>query len=179
MEVCTLRSLLLTLTSNSYALMPTKFGISISRGSFPPRWDVHGLLHWALQHAQDARDKTEEICQQVSTQAAIPSADRFTSLCSVPPPPPSPLQYLDANKPPSPTDRYIYKSGEERRVRDTSVPRQRGPLMDEIRAWLDGASRDELKRLPQMLRATQLSAMAEKLEKRLEEIKQGGNCSSV
>ena len=100
-------------------------------------------------------------------------------LSVLPPPPPSPLQYLDANKPPSPSDRYIYKSGEERRVRDTSVPRQRGPLMDEIRAWLDGASRDELKRLPQMLRATQLSAMAEKLEKRLEEIKQGGNCSSV
>ncbi|XP_030249426.1 tumor necrosis factor receptor superfamily member 6B-like [Sparus aurata] len=75
--------------------------------------------------------------------------------------------------------RYIYKSGEARRVRDTSVPRQRGLLMDEIRGWLAEASRDQLKRLPEMLRATQLTAMADKLDKRLEEIRQGGNCSSV
>lgn len=51
--------------------------------------------------------------------------------------------------------------------------------MDEIRGWLAEASRDQLKRLPEMLRATQLTAMADKLDKRLEEIRQGGNCSSV
>ncbi|XP_073341541.1 tumor necrosis factor receptor superfamily member 11B-like [Pagrus major] len=74
--------------------------------------------------------------------------------------------------------RYIHKSG-ERHDMHTPVSRQRGPLMDEIRAWLAGASQEQLKRLPEMLRATQLTAMAEKLEKRLEEIKQSPNCISV
>lgn len=68
--------------------------------------------------------------------------------------------------------RYIHKSGVERRTRGTTVPRQRGPLLDEIRAWLAEAPIEQLRDLPKMLRDTQLTAVAEKLENRLNEIKQ-------
>ncbi|XP_058504190.1 tumor necrosis factor receptor superfamily member 6B-like [Solea solea] len=53
-----------------------------------------------------------------------------------------------------------------------SVPRQRGPLQQEIRAWLARAPEDQLRKLPQMLKASQLSCMADNLETRLMEIKQ-------
>ncbi|XP_028281528.1 tumor necrosis factor receptor superfamily member 6B [Parambassis ranga] len=68
--------------------------------------------------------------------------------------------------------RYIYKSGEERSTRDTNLPKQRGPLMDHIRMWLGEAREEDLKKLPLMLKATQLNTMAEKLLKRFNEIKQ-------
>ncbi|XP_022609196.1 tumor necrosis factor receptor superfamily member 6B-like [Seriola dumerili] len=55
---------------------------------------------------------------------------------------------------------------------EKAVPKQRGPLLNQIRAWLAQAPEDQLRKLPQMLRASQLSSVAEKLEKRLLEIKQ-------
>ncbi|XP_042278605.1 tumor necrosis factor receptor superfamily member 6B-like [Thunnus maccoyii] len=67
--------------------------------------------------------------------------------------------------------RYIRKSGEE------TLPQHKGPLLDEIREWLDKASVEELKKLPEMLKAVQLNSMTEKLEKRLDEIEQTLNCS--
>ncbi|XP_044063130.1 tumor necrosis factor receptor superfamily member 6B-like [Siniperca chuatsi] len=73
--------------------------------------------------------------------------------------------------------RYIHKPRDKRCIGGT-VPRQRGPLLDQIRAWLAQAPTIELIKLPQMLRATQLSSMAEKLEKRLHEIEQQNpNCT--
>ncbi|XP_026225910.1 tumor necrosis factor receptor superfamily member 11B-like isoform X2 [Anabas testudineus] len=64
--------------------------------------------------------------------------------------------------------RYIHKS----------VPKQRGPLMDEIRDWLAQAPEEELWKVPEMLKASTLSSMAEKLEKRFNEIQeQSTNCS--
>ncbi|XP_041799039.1 tumor necrosis factor receptor superfamily member 6B-like [Chelmon rostratus] len=68
--------------------------------------------------------------------------------------------------------RYIHKSGEVRRVRGAGIPRQRGPLLDQIRRWLAEAPEEQLKKLPEMLRATQLGYMAEKLESRLHEVQQ-------
>lgn len=61
-----------------------------------------------------------------------------------------------------PFNRYIVKS----------VPRQRGPLMQHIKAWLAEAPEEKLRKLPQMLRASQLNSVAEKLEKSLQEIEQ-------
>ncbi|XP_069393293.1 tumor necrosis factor receptor superfamily member 6B-like [Paralichthys olivaceus] len=58
--------------------------------------------------------------------------------------------------------RYIVKS----------VPRQRGPLLLLIRGWLAQAPEEQLRKLPQMLKASNLNSVAEKLEKRLMEIKQ-------
>ncbi|XP_071324750.1 tumor necrosis factor receptor superfamily member 6B-like [Trachinotus anak] len=55
---------------------------------------------------------------------------------------------------------------------DKSVPRQRGPLLHQIREWLAEAPEEQLRKVPQMLKASQLSSMADKLEKRLLEIKQ-------
>ncbi|XP_010730678.3 tumor necrosis factor receptor superfamily member 6B [Larimichthys crocea] len=73
--------------------------------------------------------------------------------------------------------RYI-RSGQDRRIRDTVLPKQRGPLLDQIKAWLNEASLEQLKKLPEMLRATQLTVMADKLEKRLSEIQQQtSNCT--
>ncbi|AWO96889.1 putative tumor necrosis factor receptor superfamily member 11B-like [Scophthalmus maximus] len=61
---------------------------------------------------------------------------------------------------------------------DKSVPRQRGPLLLQIRAWLAQAPEEQLRKLPQMLQMSQLSSMAEKLQKRLLEIKlQSPGCS--
>ncbi|TKS81834.1 Tumor necrosis factor receptor superfamily member 6B [Collichthys lucidus] len=74
-------------------------------------------------------------------------------------------------------DSYI-RSGQDRRIRDTVLPKQRGPLLDQIKAWLNDASVEQLKKLPGMLRDTQLTAMADKLEKRLSEIQQQtSNCT--
>ncbi|XP_039973303.1 tumor necrosis factor receptor superfamily member 6B-like [Xiphias gladius] len=58
------------------------------------------------------------------------------------------------------------------------VPRQRGPLLHQIRAWLSQATEEQLKKLPQMLKASQLNSIAEKLDRRLLEIQQlSHNCS--
>uniref|UniRef100_A0A3Q4B1H3 TNFR-Cys domain-containing protein n=1 Tax=Mola mola TaxID=94237 RepID=A0A3Q4B1H3_MOLML len=57
-------------------------------------------------------------------------------------------------------------------IRRPRAPKQRGPLMDQIKTWLSEAPVEQLKKLPHMLKATQLNSMAEKLEKALHEIQQ-------
>lgn len=70
--------------------------------------------------------------------------------------------------------KYILTSSEERR----SLPKQREPLMDHIIDWLAKAPEEKLRKIPDMLRASDLTSMAEKLKKRLHEIKQQNpNCS--
>ncbi|XP_056142793.1 tumor necrosis factor receptor superfamily member 6B-like [Lampris incognitus] len=62
------------------------------------------------------------------------------------------------------------KRKENRRLLGEVIPAKgRGCLLGHIRAWLAKASKDQLQSLPQMLRACQLSALAEKLEKKLME----------
>ncbi|XP_019219868.1 tumor necrosis factor receptor superfamily member 11B isoform X1 [Oreochromis niloticus] len=70
--------------------------------------------------------------------------------------------------------KYILTSSEER----CSLPKQREPLMDHIIDWLAKAPEEKLRKIPDMLRASELNSMAEKLKKRLHEIKQQNpNCS--
>uniref|UniRef100_A0A667ZCV8 TNFR-Cys domain-containing protein n=1 Tax=Myripristis murdjan TaxID=586833 RepID=A0A667ZCV8_9TELE len=52
------------------------------------------------------------------------------------------------------------------------VARDRSPLLDQITAWLAQAPEEQLRKLPQMLRALQLSSLADKLEGRFNEIQQ-------
>ncbi|XP_041648534.1 tumor necrosis factor receptor superfamily member 6B-like isoform X2 [Cheilinus undulatus] len=84
--------------------------------------------------------------------------------------------FLTTHKMPIPkirkfVSRYILRSAEERR------PRHRSHLMDNIRAWLAEATHEQLRQLPGMLRAVQLTSLLEKLETRLNEIKQQSpNC---
>uniref|UniRef100_A0A3B4ZWL8 Tumor necrosis factor receptor superfamily member 6B-like n=1 Tax=Stegastes partitus TaxID=144197 RepID=A0A3B4ZWL8_9TELE len=53
-----------------------------------------------------------------------------------------------------------------------------GSLLDQIKGWLSTSPEQELRKLPQMLKDCQLSSTAEKLEARLNEIKQQSpNCS--
>lgn len=60
----------------------------------------------------------------------------------------------------------------------TTVPKHRGPLQHQIKAWLAKAPVEQLKKVPEMLKASQLSSMAERLEKRVREIEQQApNCS--
>ncbi|KAM7382641.1 hypothetical protein PAMP_002364 [Pampus punctatissimus] len=67
--------------------------------------------------------------------------------------------------------RYIQKSGEK------SCSKQRGPLIKAIKEWVYQAPVEELKKVPQMLKALQNNSMTEKLEKRIEEIEQQAtNC---
>ncbi|XP_068591790.1 tumor necrosis factor receptor superfamily member 6B-like [Cebidichthys violaceus] len=68
--------------------------------------------------------------------------------------------------------RYIHKSEEG------TLPKQRGPLMDQIRAWLAQAPEEQLKALPKMLQASQLCSLTDKLETIFKEIKQQSpNCT--
>lgn len=77
-------------------------------------------------------------------------------------------------KPLSPCNRYILTSSKER----CSLPKQREPLMDHIIDWLAKAPEEKLRKIPDMLTASDLNSMAEKLKKRLHEIKQQNpNCS--
>lgn len=86
---------------------------------------------------------------------------------------------MDANKPSSPSDRYIQMSG-RRRIRGSALHRLRGALLDQIKAWLVEAPQEKLKQLTEMMRAIQLNSMAEKLEKTLNEIEQQtSNCTVV
>ncbi|XP_047453742.1 tumor necrosis factor receptor superfamily member 6B-like isoform X2 [Mugil cephalus] len=62
---------------------------------------------------------------------------------------------------------YVPESGEER---PTTLPKQRGPLLDHIRRWLARAQEEQLRNLPE--RVSKLNTMAEKLEKRFSEIEQ-------
>lgn len=54
----------------------------------------------------------------------------------------------------------------------TPIRPQRDALQNQIRAWLLQAPVEELRKLPQMLKATQLVSMSDKLRKRLNEIEQ-------
>ncbi|KAM7420431.1 hypothetical protein PAMA_014921 [Pampus argenteus] len=68
--------------------------------------------------------------------------------------------------------RHIHKSGEKK------CSKERGPLTKAIREWLHQASVEELKKVPQILKALQNNSMTEKLEKRIGEIDQlVTNCS--
>ncbi|XP_056300886.1 tumor necrosis factor receptor superfamily member 6B-like [Pseudoliparis swirei] len=68
--------------------------------------------------------------------------------------------------------RHIHK------LEDGTLPKQRGPLMDQIRAWLTRAPEEQLKTLPKMLKASQLSSLTDKLETMFNEIKQqSSNCT--
>lgn len=50
--------------------------------------------------------------------------------------------------------------------------------MDQIRAWLTRAPEEQLKTLPKMLKASQLSSLTDKLETMFNEIKQqSSNCT--
>lgn len=74
--------------------------------------------------------------------------------------------------------RYVRKSGEELCTGDTALPKHRGPLLDQIKAWLAEAPEEQLRKMPNFLRASQLNPMAEKLEKRFNEIQQQSpNCT--
>ncbi|XP_042346300.1 tumor necrosis factor receptor superfamily member 6B-like [Plectropomus leopardus] len=68
---------------------------------------------------------------------------------------------------------YIHKSGAG------TLPKHRGPLMDQIRAWIAQAPDEQLKKLPQMLKESQLCSMTEKLGKIVGDIQQQSpNCTS-
>ncbi|KAM4633827.1 tumor necrosis factor receptor superfamily member 6B-like [Polymixia lowei] len=59
----------------------------------------------------------------------------------------------------------------------TSLPSQGGALLRQIIAWIAEAPEDQLRRLPETLRASQLSSLATRLEKRLGEIQRHApNC---
>ncbi|XP_059195897.1 tumor necrosis factor receptor superfamily member 6B-like [Centropristis striata] len=62
--------------------------------------------------------------------------------------------------------RYIQKAD------DVTLPGQRGPVLDQIRAWLAQATVEQLKSMPQMLTDSKLCVMREKLEKIVSDIKQ-------
>ncbi|XP_071769193.1 tumor necrosis factor receptor superfamily member 6B-like isoform X1 [Centroberyx gerrardi] len=68
--------------------------------------------------------------------------------------------------------RYIQTAGEGRHPGGAALPGQRGSFLGQIRAWLAQAPGDQLRRLPQMLKASQLNCLADKLERRLGEIQQ-------
>ncbi|XP_061531186.1 tumor necrosis factor receptor superfamily member 6B-like isoform X1 [Phycodurus eques] len=76
--------------------------------------------------------------------------------------------------------RYMGKSGKERRtVRYVSAPHeQRRHLSDRIGTWLREAPKEQLEKLPRMLRLSRMASMAEKLDRRLKEIEgQTPNCT--
>ncbi|XP_054638068.1 tumor necrosis factor receptor superfamily member 6B-like [Dunckerocampus dactyliophorus] len=59
-----------------------------------------------------------------------------------------------------------------------ALQQQRGHLLDQIKGWLHQAPKEQLEKLPHILRTTQLSSMVDKLDKRLREIEQQTpNCS--
>lgn len=68
--------------------------------------------------------------------------------------------------------RNVHKSG--------SVPRQRGPLLGQIKRWLSETPLEQLRKLPEMLRATQLSSMANKLHTFFSDVQQhNSNCTLI
>ncbi|MEQ2287842.1 hypothetical protein AMECASPLE_016833 [Ameca splendens] len=55
---------------------------------------------------------------------------------------------------------------------DSALPNRKGPLVDQIIAWLAQASAEQLKELPKTLRLPQFSSIGNKLDSILNEIKQ-------
>ncbi|XP_074540276.1 tumor necrosis factor receptor superfamily member 11B-like [Halichoeres trimaculatus] len=62
--------------------------------------------------------------------------------------------------------RHVSRTEETRRLR------RRGPLMTHIRAWLADASREQLLQFPTMLKESQCNSLVEKIQNRLDEIRQ-------
>ncbi|KAI4811558.1 hypothetical protein KUCAC02_014439 [Chaenocephalus aceratus] len=74
---------------------------------------------------------------------------------------------------------YIHKSEEGVHLSGTTLPKERGPLMDLILTWLAQAPEEQLKTLPLMLKASNLCHMKEKLEMVVDKMKQQSpNCTS-
>ncbi|CAN9514004.1 unnamed protein product [Ophioblennius macclurei] len=74
--------------------------------------------------------------------------------------------------------RHNQNSEMERCISDTSASKQRGPLLVQIREWIDNTSVEELRKMPQILTSYQLTPMAEQLKKRFSEIKElNPNCT--
>lgn len=72
-----------------------------------------------------------------------------------------------------PSVRFLQKPGR-------SVPRQRGPLLEQMTSWLAEARHERLRKLLETLRATQLNSLAKKLEKTLSDIQQRNpGCSLI
>ncbi|XP_029307821.1 tumor necrosis factor receptor superfamily member 6B-like [Cottoperca gobio] len=68
--------------------------------------------------------------------------------------------------------RYIHTTEDN----DTTLPKQR--VMDQFRAWLAHAPEEQLRKLPQMLKASKLCSRTEQLEQIVNEIKQQSpNCT--
>eukprot|EP00066_Takifugu_rubripes_P014521 XP_011603787.1 PREDICTED: tumor necrosis factor receptor superfamily member 11B-like [Takifugu rubripes] len=64
--------------------------------------------------------------------------------------------------------RYVSKPGRP-------ISRHRGTLLEQITLWLSEAPVEQLKKLPEVLRATQLNSLADKLEKTVSAL----NCNSI
>ncbi|KAK1895962.1 Tumor necrosis factor receptor superfamily member 6B [Dissostichus eleginoides] len=74
---------------------------------------------------------------------------------------------------------YIHKSEEGVHLSGTTLPKERGPLMDIILTWLAQAPEEQLKTLPLMLKASKFCHMREQLEMVVDKIKQQSpNCTS-
>lgn len=74
---------------------------------------------------------------------------------------------------PPPSARYMQKPG-------SSVPKQRGLLLEQMTSWLADPRHEPLRKLPEMLRARQLNSMAKKLEKTFSDIQQRNpDCSLI
>lgn len=74
--------------------------------------------------------------------------------------------------------RYIHDLEEDLCGGHSSVSKEKGPLLEQIREWLDKAPVEQLRRMPQKLRDCQLNLVALRLEKRLGEIQQlSPNCT--
>ncbi|XP_054898112.1 tumor necrosis factor receptor superfamily member 6B-like [Poeciliopsis prolifica] len=68
--------------------------------------------------------------------------------------------------------RLIHKVIHKNQEDDSALPKQRGPLVDMIRAWLAQASAEQLKELVKTMRDPQFSSIGTRLESILDEIKQ-------
>ncbi|MEQ2197986.1 hypothetical protein XENOCAPTIV_006001 [Xenoophorus captivus] len=67
--------------------------------------------------------------------------------------------------------RILHKNGDECNG-DSALPKRKGPLVDQIIAWLAQASAEQLKELPKILRLPQFSSIGNRLDSILNEIKQ-------
>lgn len=68
--------------------------------------------------------------------------------------------------------RIIHNKQEDDWIGESALPRQRGPLVDQIRAWLTQASVEQLKDLPKTLRGPHFGSIRTKLDSFLNEMKQ-------
>ncbi|XP_015239384.1 PREDICTED: tumor necrosis factor receptor superfamily member 6B-like [Cyprinodon variegatus] len=68
--------------------------------------------------------------------------------------------------------RVLHKQREDDCPGDSALPKQRGPLLNQIRAWLAQASVEQLKELPKTVRVLKLTSIEIKLEKIILEIKE-------